>query len=200
MRTPNEMLIVAREKLDEKKSSTRRALSSKDNFICAIEVNETAHGRSEERSFWKNEDLDLTPPSQWTWGWYDFAAFWWSYGFSVGVWSVGSSMVAMGLNSWQCMFTRLMGSRSMQLTLPSYHLRLHLASSRRHRDRLALQNRLQMALRIPCRKPRHVGNVWQLLSHHNPLAGRPDLDISLNDARRLLLVNPLSLRLRTRMV
>jgi cytosine/uracil/thiamine/allantoin permease len=30
------------------------------------------------------------------------AAFWWSYGFSVGVWSVGSSMVAMGLNTWQC--------------------------------------------------------------------------------------------------
>ncbi|KAF2022731.1 hypothetical protein EK21DRAFT_82538, partial [Setomelanomma holmii] len=41
------------------------------------------------------------------WGWYDFAAFWCSYGFSVGVWSVGSSMVAMGLNSWQsiiCVF------------------------------------------------------------------------------------------------
>lgn len=32
------------------------------------------------------------------------AAFWWSYGFSVGVWSVGSSMVAMGLNAWQCEF------------------------------------------------------------------------------------------------
>ncbi|KAF2111189.1 permease for cytosine/purines, uracil, thiamine, allantoin-domain-containing protein [Lophiotrema nucula] len=114
MRTPNELLVAAREKLTEKKSSTTHALSSKENFIRALEVNETAHGRSEERSFWKNEDLDLTPPSQWTWGWYDFAAFWWSYGFSVGVWSVGSSMVAMGLNSWQsiiCVFiSHLLGA------------------------------------------------------------------------------------------
>jgi NCS1 family nucleobase:cation symporter-1 len=36
-------------------------------------MDETAHGRTEERSFWKNEDLDLTPQAQWTWGWYDFA-------------------------------------------------------------------------------------------------------------------------------
>jgi NCS1 family nucleobase:cation symporter-1 len=97
-----DLLTTVSKKFHEKKAATKRALSSRDNLIRALEVNETAYGRTEERTFWKNEDLDLTPPSQWTWGWYDFAAFWWSYGFSVGVWSVGSSMVAMGLNAWQC--------------------------------------------------------------------------------------------------
>jgi nucleobase:cation symporter-1, NCS1 family len=45
---------------------------------------------------------------------YDYAAFWWSYGFSTGVWAVGSSMVVMGLNAWQsivCVFlSHLLGA------------------------------------------------------------------------------------------
>ncbi|ORY01441.1 permease for cytosine/purines, uracil, thiamine, allantoin-domain-containing protein [Clohesyomyces aquaticus] len=84
MRSPHEIVTTAREKLQQKRIVTTRALSSRENFVSAIEIDETAHGRSEERSFWKNEDLDLTPRAQWTWGWHDFAAFWWSYGFSVG--------------------------------------------------------------------------------------------------------------------
>lgn len=99
------LLTTVSERFQEKKAATKRAFPSRENFVRALEVDETAHGRTEERSFWKNEDLDLTPPSQWTWGWYDYPAFWWSYGFSVGVWSVGSSMVAMGLNAWQCTFS-----------------------------------------------------------------------------------------------
>ncbi|KAF2679127.1 uracil permease-like protein [Lentithecium fluviatile CBS 122367] len=114
MLSPNKILSSCKETLHEKRVATGRAFSSRENFIRALEVDETAHGRNEERNFWKNEDLDLTPPSQWTWGWYDFSAFWWSYGFSVGVWSVGSSMVAMGLNSWQsiiCVFvSHLLGA------------------------------------------------------------------------------------------
>ena len=103
MLSPATVISTCSEKLHEKRVATKRALSRRENFIRALEVDETAHGRTEERSFWKNEDLDLTPPSQWTWGWWDFTAFWWSYGFSVGVWSVGSSMVSVGLNAWQCM-------------------------------------------------------------------------------------------------
>lgn len=102
MRSPKGLLSTYNEKLYNEFAAAKRAFSSREAFIQALEVNETAHGRSEERSFRKNEDLDLTPPSQWSWGWYDFAAFWWSYGFSVGVWSVGSSMVAMGLNACEC--------------------------------------------------------------------------------------------------
>lgn len=105
MRSPTETYLTIRSKLHAKQTAIKQALSSRTAFLEALQVSETAHGRApSSRSFWKNEDLDLTPRSQWTWGWYDFAAFWWSYGFSVGVWSVGSSMVSVGLNAWQCSF------------------------------------------------------------------------------------------------
>jgi NCS1 family nucleobase:cation symporter-1 len=81
--------------------AVKRAFKSRESFVRWLETDETAHGRTEERTIWKNEDLDLTPRQAWSWGWYDYAAFWWSYGFSTGVWSVGSSMVAAGLNAWQ---------------------------------------------------------------------------------------------------
>jgi NCS1 family nucleobase:cation symporter-1 len=67
------LLTIVIEEFREKKVATKRALSSRVSLIRALEVDETAHGRTEERSFWKNEDLDLTPRAQWTWGWYDFA-------------------------------------------------------------------------------------------------------------------------------
>jgi NCS1 family nucleobase:cation symporter-1 len=101
MLSPIELLRRGCQRLREKRAAAKRAFESRDEFIKWLETDETAHGRTEERTIWKNEDLDLTPPKAWSWGWYDYAAFWWSYGFSVGVWSVGSSMVAMGLNAWQ---------------------------------------------------------------------------------------------------
>lgn len=203
MRSPTSLISTCREKLHEKHVATKRMFSSRENFVRAMEVNETATGRDEERTFWKNEDLDLTPPEQWTWGWYDFAAFWWSYGFSVGVWSVGSSMVAMGLNSWQCMrapnFHPIHCSLFHFADKHSNHLRLHLPPSRCNSNSLALPNRRQMALRVPCRKPRHLGHVRLLLPHLNTSLGRPDLDCRLDDAGRLLYVHSLPLYLRQRL-
>jgi NCS1 family nucleobase:cation symporter-1 len=67
------LLNTVIEEFREKKVVTKRALSSRKSLVRALEVDETAHGRTEEHSFWKNEDLDLTPRAQWTWGWYDFA-------------------------------------------------------------------------------------------------------------------------------
>lgn len=63
-----------------KKVDSVKGIDSWAAFQRAIETDETAHGRTEDRTIWKNEDLDLTPPKGWTWGWYDYAAFWWSYG------------------------------------------------------------------------------------------------------------------------
>ncbi|KAI9739697.1 MAG: hypothetical protein M1834_006416 [Cirrosporium novae-zelandiae] len=91
----------------ERAVNFRAATRSRKRFLEFLETKETAYGRTEERTIWKNEDLDLTPPKDWTWAWYDFAAFWWSYGFSIGVWSLGSSMIALGLTWWQaiiCVF------------------------------------------------------------------------------------------------
>ena len=105
MLSPTSILDQCGEKLREKRIAIRRAFESRENFIRFLETDETANGRTEERTIWRNEDLDLTPPKAWSWGWYDYAAFWWSYGFSVGVWSVGSSMVAAGLSTWQGTFS-----------------------------------------------------------------------------------------------
>lgn len=73
-------MAALRERSQSKYNSFLRAFESPQQFLKALETKETAYGHTQERTFFKNEDLDLTPRSQWTWAWYDYAAFWWSYG------------------------------------------------------------------------------------------------------------------------
>jgi NCS1 family nucleobase:cation symporter-1 len=87
--------------LSERLNNYRGAFTSWGAFLKAIETKESRVGALEHRNPWSNADLDISPPDYWTWTWRNYVAFWWSYGFSVGVWSVGSSLVAVGLNSWQ---------------------------------------------------------------------------------------------------
>jgi nucleobase:cation symporter-1, NCS1 family len=69
MLSPQALVSKCGEKLHERSVATKRAFSSRENFIRALETDETACGRESERTIWKNEDLDLTPPKGWTWGW-----------------------------------------------------------------------------------------------------------------------------------
>ncbi|KAL1306806.1 hypothetical protein AAFC00_005463 [Neodothiora populina] len=98
-------------------AAIQHAFSSKDAFLSAMETKESATGQLAARNRWSNEDLDISPKKDWTWHWYDYAMFWWSYGFSTGVWSAGSSMIAIGLNWWQaiiCVFiAHLLGAIGM---------------------------------------------------------------------------------------
>jgi len=48
---------------------------------------------------WSNEDLDPTPPHKRTWRWYNFVTFY--LGVSFGNWTLGSTMIGIGLNWWQ---------------------------------------------------------------------------------------------------
>ncbi|EMC96150.1 hypothetical protein BAUCODRAFT_464810 [Baudoinia panamericana UAMH 10762] len=86
----------------------RSALSSKEAFVQAFETKASASANvDEKRNVWKNEDLDISPKADRTWRWFDYASFWWTYGFTPGTWSVGSSLVAVGLTGWQsviCIF------------------------------------------------------------------------------------------------
>ena len=66
--------------MDRRIKSFKAAFASKEAFLAAIETKESAEGRLENRNPWTNEDLDISPKSHWTWGWWDYAAFWWSYG------------------------------------------------------------------------------------------------------------------------
>jgi len=88
----------------ERAKGMKGAFSSWDTFLKAIETKESRLGHLEHRNPWTNEDLDISPPADWTWTWRNYASFWWSYGFSVGVWSVGSSLIAVGMSSWQGKF------------------------------------------------------------------------------------------------
>ncbi|KAH8668846.1 permease for cytosine/purines, uracil, thiamine, allantoin-domain-containing protein [Xylariales sp. PMI_506] len=117
------------ESLKEKLAAVQVACSSKDAFLAAIETKESAQGRLENRNPWTNEDLDVSPKEDWTWTWWDFAAFWWSYGFSTGVWSAGSSLVALGMTWWQailCVFVaHLLGAIGMAMhsrSAATYHI------------------------------------------------------------------------------
>lgn len=93
--------------LSQKLEAFTAAFKSKEAFISALETKRNATGREEERNRWKNEDLDLSPPADRTWGWYDFAAFWCTYGINPGTWKAGSALVSVGMSPWQasiCIF------------------------------------------------------------------------------------------------
>lgn len=60
--------------------SFRKSLNSWDEFLKFIETKESAVNRDQERNVWSNADLDISPREDWTWAWWDYAAFWWSYG------------------------------------------------------------------------------------------------------------------------
>ncbi|EXJ81622.1 hypothetical protein A1O1_07687 [Capronia coronata CBS 617.96] len=86
----------------------RHAFTSKDAFVTYLETNPDAvHEAGETRNKWTNEDLDVSPKSHQTWSWYDYSAFWWSYGFSPGCWYLGAALLAIGLTPGQslgCLF------------------------------------------------------------------------------------------------
>ncbi|WVF73221.1 hypothetical protein IAT40_008040 [Kwoniella sp. CBS 6097] len=45
-----------------------------------------------------NEDLVPSPPERWTWTAWSFLAYWWSESWNVSTWSLGSSLIALGLS------------------------------------------------------------------------------------------------------
>ena len=86
--------------------NARLAFTSWDAFKAWIEAPKTqldAHGRpidAKRGDFrWSNEDLDPTPPAKRTWTWVNYVIFYW--GLSFGNWTLGSTMVGIGLNWWE---------------------------------------------------------------------------------------------------
>ncbi|KEF52007.1 uncharacterized protein A1O9_11997 [Exophiala aquamarina CBS 119918] len=88
--------------------SFKHAFTSRKAFVKFIETKPTAGNNTEAiRNQWTNEDLDISPTNHHTWGWYDYAAFWFSYGFSPGLWYLGAALLANGLTPAQalgCLF------------------------------------------------------------------------------------------------
>jgi nucleobase:cation symporter-1, NCS1 family len=79
-----------------KASAFKAGFANKNAFLAMVETKESAQGRLQNRNPWTNEDLDISPPRDWTWGWWDYAAFWWSYGtFPFPLMLLGSSIMLM---------------------------------------------------------------------------------------------------------
>ena len=90
----------------EKAYNARQAFKSWQGFKQWIQVSDTAldeHGNEKPGRTWSNEDLDPTPSEKRTWRWWNFVIFYW--GLSFGNWTLGSTMVGIGLNWWQSILT-----------------------------------------------------------------------------------------------
>lgn len=86
----------------EKKENAARAFTSWQAFKNWAQVHDTAldqHGHRPSGPTWSNEDLDPTPAEKRTWRWWNFVVFYW--GLSFGNWTLGSTMIGIGLNWWQ---------------------------------------------------------------------------------------------------
>jgi NCS1 family nucleobase:cation symporter-1 len=80
----------------------KNAFRSREGFKYFIETHGTAldqHGHPGSKTTWSNEDLDPTPPDKRTWRWWNFVTFY--LGLSFGNWTLGSTMIGIGLNWWQ---------------------------------------------------------------------------------------------------
>ncbi len=85
----------------------KNAFQGRENFKNFIQTHDTAldkHGHLDQSQRWSNEDLDPTPPEKRTWRWWNYVTFY--AGLSFGNWTLGSTMVGIGLNWWQSILVR----------------------------------------------------------------------------------------------
>jgi NCS1 family nucleobase:cation symporter-1 len=90
-----------RQTASQKAAVLQNAFKSREGFKYFIETRDTAldqHGHTGGQT-WSNEDLDPTPPEKRTWRWWNYVTFY--LGLSFGNWTLGSTMVGIGLNWWQ---------------------------------------------------------------------------------------------------
>ncbi len=80
----------------------KHAFTSPQAFHRYIQTSDTeldAHGHPGSKTTWSNVDLDPTPPAKRTWRWWNYVTFY--LGLSMGNWTLGSTMIGIGLNWWQ---------------------------------------------------------------------------------------------------
>lgn len=95
------VLIVAKMHLkltvQEKAADFKHVVSSKEAFLDWLRTgNPEAQDGNES---WTNQDLEPTPPEKRNWNWFNFVTFFFGLGF--GNWTLGSTMIGIGLNWWQ---------------------------------------------------------------------------------------------------
>ncbi|KAH6647216.1 allantoin [Truncatella angustata] len=97
------MSPFSNEKIAEKRASAAEAFSSWVSLKQALQVKNTL-GEGESRyvdadPLWINEDLEPTPAEKRTWDFKTYCLFY--FGISFGNWTLGSTMIGIGLSWWQ---------------------------------------------------------------------------------------------------
>jgi NCS1 family nucleobase:cation symporter-1 len=88
----------------------KRALTTREGFKNAIEVQASDFAPSSHGFIWSNAHMDPTPPSERTWTWFHYFALWYSYNFTSGAWAAASSLLSLNINWWQAVLACLVGS------------------------------------------------------------------------------------------
>jgi cytosine/uracil/thiamine/allantoin permease len=86
------------------------ALTTKEGFKNAIEVETSDFAPSSYGFVWSNAHMDPTPPSERTWSWYHYFSLWYSYTFTSGAWATASSLLSLNVNWWQAILACLVAS------------------------------------------------------------------------------------------
>ncbi|KAI6085446.1 uracil permease-like protein [Hypoxylon rubiginosum] len=90
-------------KAAQTRESLANAFSSWENFKLSLQVKDTLAGEStryiDADPLWMNEDLEPTPPEKRTWDAKTYVLFY--FGLAFGNWSLGSTMIGIGLSWWQ---------------------------------------------------------------------------------------------------
>lgn len=135
------------------------ALSSTANFHTAITL-DSAAGKL------INEDLVPSPPSRRTWNAWSYLAYWWSEAWAVSTWSIGSSMIALGVSRRHR--RALISSDVRRRRSPCCPLRQHpqvawltkADSSVRRHHRVQRNRGRTISRRLSCTRPRCVWYLW----------------------------------------
>ena len=80
-------------------SSFKRKVQTKDSVF-----------HEEGKKIWGNQDLDPTPPSMRSWGYFNYFIFWWAVSFNPNQWNTGSSLVSLGLVWWLATISIIVGN------------------------------------------------------------------------------------------
>lgn len=151
-----------KDKIHEKKDNARGAFTSWDNFVLWLQVPGQAvdeDGKKIPGPVWSNEDLLPTSPEKQNWSWYNYVVFYFSLSF--GNWTLGSTMIGIGLNWWQSILTIFLSQ--VGFVILKKHGQLIGADARivdlfnRHVLQLALCKCL--SYRIPCCWPKRLWHV-----------------------------------------
>ncbi|OAA59040.1 NCS1 nucleoside transporter [Niveomyces insectorum RCEF 264] len=86
------------------------AVTTKEGFKHAIEVQTSDFAPSSHGFIWSNAHMDPSPPSERTWTWVHYFSVWYSYNFTSGAWAAAASLLSLNVNWWQAILACVVGS------------------------------------------------------------------------------------------